>query len=848
MQQQKTVGKHTKNQRRGEPAAKARLTALREKCAGAKEGMDARRIGRSLLVAGASFVLGQCSLPFGAYPLGLAFLAAIPGMLLPSLAGVLVASLFSGVHPAIYMTVYAAAALIRAAGKLLSDRAEDVPRTEMDVPEDKLSLSGQFRAVFRIGMPGSAPIPRAAGRGDAGGTESGIFMGTSAEPLPLRMVAAAVASAAIGVGVCIAGGFRVYDLFGMGISIAAVTIAVPVFAAAVDPYLQKLIPGKLAGWITVFLLLYAARDLRLFGISLGLTGGFFLSLEAVRRRGVIIGILAAVIAGIAYAPRMAPLFILGAVSLALLGGLSRSVGLTVAAIAATGFGIWAGGLDGALNVLPGALAGAVLSETATRFEVAKKLEKKKQKEASVRSGATVSTGSLVQLRRGDAMENQIRDLSGAFSALSEMFFNLSDRIRRPALLDLRHACDGIMEKACDGCPERDICWGLAYEQTMDALGKLTSSLYTKGIADTGRLDPELLSRCRRMDGILADMNETCARMTGEALRGCRTEIFAWDYEALSKILTEVLENDRQSYECDPILGAKIVSSLTSAGLTVDGVAAFGGGRRRVLARGVDLIHAETDAKTVQAAVEEACGIRMSRPVFEVSDGESVMYMSARRRFTVRHAERTVPAGEAGCVCGDTVSAFAGKDDRFCALICDGMGRGREAALTSGVACVFLEKMLSAGNRAATAVRMLNTFVRSGGACVGECSATVDLCEIDLFTGSASFLKSGAAPSFVVRASKVFRLESRTLPVGILGNVDAQATRFDLLPGDLVVMVSDGVSDALDKRLPTFLKTVSFDPDRAAEDILALVRSTPDLTPDDLSVVVLAVSSATEEDS
>ena len=159
----------------------------------------------------------------------------------------------------------------------------------------------------------------------------------------------------------------------------------------------------------------------------------------------------------------------------------------------------------------------------------------------------------------------------------------------------------------------------------------------------------------------------------------------------------------------------------------------------------------------------------------------------------------------------------------------------------------IEKMLSAGNRAATSVRMLNTFVRSGGACVGECSATVDLCEIDLFTGSASFLKSGAAPSFVVRAGKVFRLEARTLPVGILGNVDAQVIRFDLLAGDLVVMMSDGVSDALGEKLPEILKTVSANPDRTAEDLLGRVRQAVGDGADDLSVIVMAVVPAADEE-
>lgn len=877
MQEQKTAGNGKRAMRQRGSVLRAKVEAIGDRLSAAKNGVGAKEIGNFLLTAGAAFLLGQCSFGFGAYPLGIAFLAAIPGNLLSALAGVCGAALFTGVHPAILITVCTAAALIRAVGKFLTGRAEDLPHAQKAPSDGRLTLRQQFLAVTKIGIPaaeadkpGADAVPGSPAADTqteksaaSGKTEDSSIKKNSdstaetaaamsaktdeeelAEPLALRMVASAVAATAAGVAVCVAGGFRVYDLIGMGISVAAATLAVPVIASAADTYVRGLIPGKIATVILVFLLLFGARDLTVLGIRAGIACGFFFTADTVRRRGVVAGLVASVIAGLACQPSLTPVFVFCAVSVALLGGVSRSVSLVVGAMAATAYGIFTGGVGSALAILPASLVGAVAAEAAARFPISKKSGKDGDES---RQEPDTNDGTLVRLCRGDAVESRLRDLSGAFSSLSEMFFNLSDRIRRPALLDLRHACDSIMEKNCDGCPDRDICWGLSYETTMDALGKLTSSLYTKGAADAGRIDPELRTRCQRMDTILSEMNEACARMTGEALRGCRTEIFAFDYEALAGILTEALENDRQSYECDPALGKKIAAALSGAGLAVDGVAAFGGGRRRVLARGVDLLHAETDTKAVQTAVERACGIRMSRPVFEVSDGESVMYMNARRRFSVRHAERTVPAEDEGRVCGDAVSAFAGKDDRFCALICDGMGRGKEAALTAGVSCVFLEKMLSAGNRAATSVRMLNTFVRSGGACVGECSATVDLCEIDLFTGSASFLKSGAAPSFVVRAGKVFRLEARTLPVGILGNVDAQIIRFDLLAGDLVVMMSDGVSDALGEKLPEILKTVSANPDRTAEDLLGRVRQAVGDSADDLSVIVMAVVPAADEE-
>ena len=106
--------------------------------------------------------------------------------------------------------------------------------------------------------------------------------------------------------------------------------------------------------------------------------------------------------------------------------------------------------------------------------------------------------------------------------------------------------------------------------------------------------------------------------------------------------------------------------------------------------------------------------------------------------------------------------------------------------------MFLKKMLSAGNAKDTSIEMLNDLVRSSGE---ECSATVDLFELDLITGKAAFIKSGAAPSFLKRGARLFRIQSKTLPIGIMRAAEAEQVCFDAEAGDTVVMISDGVAQS-----------------------------------------------------
>lgn len=119
-----------------------------------------------------------------------------------------------------------------------------------------------------------------------------------------------------------------------------------------------------------------------------------------------------------------------------------------------------------------------------------------------------------------------------------------------------------------------------------------------------------------------------------------------------------------------------------------------------------------------------------------------------------------------------------------------MGSGTEAAFTAGTVTLILERLLTAGVKIKNALALVNSFIRERRI---ECSATVDAMELDLIRGNCAFIKSGAAPSFVLRGGRLFKLRSRTVPIGIMPSADAERIAFRVEAGDIVIMMSDGVT-------------------------------------------------------
>ena len=106
----------------------------------------------------------------------------------------------------------------------------------------------------------------------------------------------------------------------------------------------------------------------------------------------------------------------------------------------------------------------------------------------------------------------------------------------------------------------------------------------------------------------------------------------------------------------------------------------------------------------------------------------------------------------------------------------------------------LEQLVGAGFSGETAARMVNSVLnvrnRNGR------FSTVDISMVDLYTGVCHFLKAGAATTFIKRDHWVEAISSTSLALGLVQQADFQTTSKKLYEGDFLIMVTDGVLDAL----------------------------------------------------
>lgn len=179
------------------------------------------------------------------------------------------------------------------------------------------------------------------------------------------------------------------------------------------------------------------------------------------------------------------------------------------------------------------------------------------------------------------------------------------------------------------------------------------------------------------------------------------------------------------------------------------------------------------------------------------------------------------------------------------ILSDGMGSGEDAFKESAMVVEMLEELLEAGFPQETALRMMNTALVMGREEVRF--STVDMSVFDLYTGACEFVKVGASTTFIKQKDRVERIHSTTLPIGVLQEMEIGSVKRQLAHGDYVVMVTDGILDALPiGEQETILETIIggtniYNPKEFAHHILEQVLEWTGEAPlDDMTVLVVGI--------
>ncbi len=177
------------------------------------------------------------------------------------------------------------------------------------------------------------------------------------------------------------------------------------------------------------------------------------------------------------------------------------------------------------------------------------------------------------------------------------------------------------------------------------------------------------------------------------------------------------------------------------------------------------------------------------------------------------------------VSGDSWGVQDLQDGRMVQMLCDGMGSGELAMQQSNLAVHLLQVLLAGGLSMRLSLNMINTVMSFQYG--GMRFSTMDIALWNLNTGKLELYKYGSAPCFVKNGRRVAVYQGNSLPVGILPRVEATLLEHDIVDGDILIMMSDGLYELNDdgfqwEQIISCLP--ASDPQLAAEYLMAIAAS------------------------
>lgn len=444
------------------------------------------------------------------------------------------------------------------------------------------------------------------------------------------------------------------------------------------------------------------------------------------------------------------------------------------------------------------------------------------------------------------LTERLQKVSLVFIELQKVFRVTSSRRENTELNTLFNK---VAAQVCDGCSLRRVCWEQDFYKTYRALLDVCAKLESTGVISERDFSSDLKRRCMRLRELNLTLNSQLELLKVHAgyhkQLDNAAQLINHQLSGLAQLVQELAVELETDLLCDKELAQYLKDKLWDKGVHIKRieVSLRADGEkelfihqdacqdrnwcRAMVAPNISQVLGKTySAKNLVCAGNGQCNFTLvPSPVYQVMVGKAQC------------------PKEGGHVSGDVCTAVEMPDNRTLLIISDGMGTGEEALAESTTALNLLEKLLLSSFSVDTALKTVNAalFLRSGQ----EKFATLDIAIINRVNGQAEFFKLGGAPSLICSVKGIQVVKGATPPAGILENIETNKIRQVLSSGNLLIMMSDGVWEAIHSAggptgwLEEVIKELDYsNPHKVASYLLFLAKkATGNRAKDDMCVQV-----------
>ncbi len=402
----------------------------------------------------------------------------------------------------------------------------------------------------------------------------------------------------------------------------------------------------------------------------------------------------------------------------------------------------------------------------------------------------------------DITANRVNQFSDVFKQLSKSFGQLTEQnqlLQHEA--EMGHFVNAVTQEACATCFKRNSCWEGGFYKTYKYMTDMMTEVEANPEFDKDHIRAEWRQTCHKTERVLTILQKQYEkyrydRHWTKQIQDSR-KLVSEQLFGVSQVMDDLVKEIRREGQGLFLQEEQITQVLEEMGLQVQrlDIISLDEGNVEIevvhsFRRGFDECR-KMIAPLLSDVLGETIAVKQER-WDEPDEGLATVRFSSAKEYEVETGIACAAKG-GEWLSGDSFSTVELGNGKFALAISDGMGNGERARVESSAALSILQQLLQSGMDEQLAIKSVNSvlMLRSSE----EIYATVDLAIIDLYSAKTTFMKIGSTPSFIKRGDEVLPITASNLPLGILKEIDVDLVVHQLLPGDLLVMMTDGVYDA-----------------------------------------------------
>ena len=386
--------------------------------------------------------------------------------------------------------------------------------------------------------------------------------------------------------------------------------------------------------------------------------------------------------------------------------------------------------------------------------------------------------------------------------LTKVFLQLERKHDLFTKAEMEEMYEKVNEKVCGNCANKEVCLGQEAFLTYQMVHEIFCTIEEYGVELNTEVKRKIQKRCVQAPRFLrtalevfkgARQNLMWNNKMAQNREGCAVQL-----DTFAQMIQHATRELDASIFADEHLEKKIRGRFSKIGVRLLSAVFFvtEDGKYEVHVTAKSIKGQCVSTKELVQIISECVGRKMvadrdERPVL----GEEYCTVTCVEGPRFHTLQGIAKIGK-GCrkISGDSFSMMEMPGGRKGIILSDGMGAGEAAFKESAMVVEMLEELLAAGFPKETAIQMLNTALVMGREEVRF--STIDMSVFDLYSGKCEFVKAGASTTFVKYEDKVETIKSTSLPIGVLPKLEVDCVVRSLCDGNFVVMVTDGVLDAL----------------------------------------------------